>query len=393
MESNRLPSSAQAGYPPLHTVTPLIFSEALSRRSGHNIWLKLENEQLTKSFKPRGIGRSCYAAVQKYGPQVHLIVASGGNAGLAAALSAQTLGAKCTIFVHAQTETLIRDRMRSFGAEVRVTDGGWERVDAGARQLAEDDPNGHYVHPFEGDDLVRGHTSVIEEIYDQLPKVSVNRGMERVTRPDAICSAVGGGGMIRGIMLGLSEQATKAKTPPVHVIGVTTFGSDSWGRSLEVDEGVIEIDPFSKAKSLACKTCSSLSVRDARIYAHTGALSLDPKPEPVSGPSSEGKFLTEVRMDDAYAGAAAWESTNELNHLVELSCGAAIAVACQSKVLDHIVQVKSLPEKSNIVIIVCGGSRVSLTDVNGFRSEYGETGYGKIIVDGQTIQDVPKPHA
>lgn len=385
LDTVRLPSSAPAGYPALHTVTPLIFSEKLSKRSRHNIWLKLENEQLTKSFKPRGIGRSCYAAVQRYGKDVRLIVASGGNAGLAAALSAQTLGVKCTIFVHAQTETLIKDRMRSFGAEVKVTEGGWEYVDASARQLAEEDPNGHYVHPFEGDDLVRGHTSVIEEIYEQLPKVSEDKGMERVSRPDAICSAVGGGGMIRGIMLGLSEQAALSNTPPVHVIGVTTFGSDSWGRSLEVDDGVTEIDPFSRAKSLACKKCSPLSVRDARIYAARGELSLDS--EPVSGPA--GKYLSEVRMDDAYAGAAAWESTNELNHLVELSCGAAIAVACQPAVLEHIVQTKELPEKSNIVIIVCGGSRVSLSDVNGFKAEYGETGHGVIIVDGNTIQDVP----
>lgn len=382
----RLPSDPPSDYPPLHTVTPLIFSEKLSKRCGHNIWLKLETEQLTRSFKPRGIGRSCYAAVQKYGKRIHLIVASGGNAGLAAALSAQTLGVKCTIFVHAQTEILIQDRMRSFGANVEVTEGGWEYVDASARRLAKDDPDGHYVHPFEGDDLVRGHTSVITEIYDQLPRVSADRKMDRVTRPDAICSAVGGGGMIRGIMLGLTEQAEKNNTPPVHVIGVTTFGSDSWGRSLEVDEGVVEIDPFSRAKSLACKTCSSLSVRDARIYAAKGSISLNP--EEISGPA--GRYLSEVRMDDAYAGAAAWESTNELNHLVELSCGAAMAVACQPSVMQHLVETKGLPKRSTVVIVVCGGSRVSLSDVNGFKADYGDKGHGAIIVDGCKIQDIPK---
>jgi L-serine/L-threonine ammonia-lyase len=134
-------------YPRLHTITPLVYSEGLSASSGHNIWLKLETEQLSGSFKPRGIGRSCWAAVQRLGPAAHLVAASGGNAGIAAALSARTLGVKCTVFVHDKTEQLVMDKMRSYGANVRVMDGGWERVDAGARELARTDPLAQYIHP------------------------------------------------------------------------------------------------------------------------------------------------------------------------------------------------------------------------------------------------------
>lgn len=88
------PSKPPADYPALHCTTPLIYSERLSKRSGHHIWLKLETSQLTGSFKPRGVGRSAWAAVQRHGPDVHLIVASGGNAGLGVALSARTLGVR-----------------------------------------------------------------------------------------------------------------------------------------------------------------------------------------------------------------------------------------------------------------------------------------------------------
>ena len=54
-----------AGYPKLHVETPLVYSKSLSDISGHNVYIKLETKQLTGSFKPRGVGRSCYAAVQR----------------------------------------------------------------------------------------------------------------------------------------------------------------------------------------------------------------------------------------------------------------------------------------------------------------------------------------
>jgi L-serine/L-threonine ammonia-lyase len=375
-------------YPRLHTITPLVYSEGLYASSGHNIWLKLETEQLSGSFKPRGIGRSCWAAVQRLGPVAHLVAASGGNAGIAAALSARTLGVKCTVFVHDKTEQLVMDKMRSYGANVRVMDGGWERVDAGARELARTDPLAQYIHPFEGDDVVRGHASIIDEIYDQLPQVSGQRGMEdTVSRPDVVCCSVGGGGLIRGIMLGLSEHAERDGTPPTHVIGVTTFGSDSWGRSLESDDTFVTLDnPVSRAKSLVCKACSPIAVRDARIYASKGAITLDP--EPLKGRS--GRHLTEIRVDDAFAGAAAWQATDELNQLIELSCGVALVPAYQPSVLDHLVAKKGLAGKLNVVIVVCGGSRIDLETIEEFKATYG-TGFGEIVVDGEIVQNVARP--
>ena len=383
------PSKPPADYPALHCVTPLIYSESLSSRSRHHIWLKLETSQLTGSFKPRGIGRSAYAAVQKYGKDVHLVVASGGKAGLGLALSARTLGVKCSVFVHASTDRLIINKLQSYGAMVNQAEGGWSYVDAGARKLVGEDAKAVYVHAFEGDDLVKGHVSVIDEVYEQLPELSVKRGMDKVTRPDMVVSAVGGGGMIRGIMLGLSEHAAFDNSEPAHCVGVCTLGADAWSLSLEQEDGYTPIkDAHSKARSLVSNGCSPLSVRDARVYGKTGSLSLDP--DPVAMSSADTPYLSQIRIDDAYAGAAAWHATRELNHLVELSCGAAVAVAEQHEIINHLVKTKGLPEKSNVVIICCGGTRVSLEDVVGFEKEYGE-GYGKILVNGQEIKDVPAP--
>lgn len=369
----------------LHVVTPLVYSASLSSIAGHDIWLKMETEQLSRSFKPRGVGRSIWATVQRKGKDVHIIIASGGNAGLAAAVSCHTLGVKCSVHVHAKTESLIQDKMRSYGANVVVSDGGWEVVNARATTMAEEDPMGVYVHPFEGADLVRGHASIIDEIYDQLPKVSAARGTA-VHRPDAVVSAVGGGGMVRGIMLGLSEHVKARNEEPAHVVGVTTFGSDSWGRSVEqADEGVVEIDDFSRAKSLSCKKCSYNSVRDARIYASTGTYDEDAESTGRVAGDGVRRYLSTVRIDDSRAGAAAWKATYDLGHLIELSCGAAVAVAYEPAILRRIAEAKGLPGRMNVVIILCGGSRVGLRDIEEYRDTYGN-GYGDILVDGEKVE-------
>ncbi|WWC90268.1 uncharacterized protein L201_005201 [Kwoniella dendrophila CBS 6074] len=374
---------------PLHIKTPLVYSKSLSDQSGQHIWLKLETEQPSGSFKSRGVGRSCWAAVQKHGPKSHLIAASGGNAGLAAAMASSRLGVKCTIFVHDKTEKAIIDKLESFGANVKRMDGGWDKVNAGALKLAEEDPNGIYIHPFEGNDLVLGHSSIIQEIYDQLQLAENNEvGEISMRRPDIISSAVGGGGLIRGLMYGCSEISRQTGTPPTHILGVTTLGADSWSLSLENEDTFIEIpDPYSMAKSLACKACSKDSVRDSRIYAKTGKLSFNPEPKPVNGSSIKSEHLTSVRIDDSYAGSAAWKLTEQLDGgktLIELSTGAAMIPVYQPAILDEIKSKSKIlkdEEKLNVVIIVCGGYRVSQQDLNHYKEKFCE-GYGKIYVDG-----------
>jgi hypothetical protein len=81
----------------LHVETPLIHSNALSAAlgTGAPVFLKLEASQPSGSFKLRGIGATCAAAVAAGAPR--LVSSSGGNAGLAVAHSARALGVPCTV--------------------------------------------------------------------------------------------------------------------------------------------------------------------------------------------------------------------------------------------------------------------------------------------------------
>ena len=322
-----------------------------------------------------------YAAMQRIGPQVHCVVASGGNAGQAAARTAKDLGVKCTVHVHLHTEQGIVNRIEAWGATVKRAQGAWIQANKAALAMARDDPNGVYIHPFEGDDLVLGHTCIVDEMYDDIPEVSEESG-EPTDHPDVITVAVGGGGLLRGVMLGGYERALEQGTPSPHVVAVSTIGGDFFSQSLWTEDEFVEVeDPFSLAKSLVCKSGSPIAVRDGRYYAKNGQLSLDIG----ETKGKAGPYLTALSVDDARAGSAAWQATDELGTMIELSTGAALAPAQNKCVLDWLVREKNLSQKLNVVVIVCGGTRVDLEEVEKHRL-YGQ-GSGKIIADGHVIAE------
>src|SRR5215510_4213415 len=96
----------------LTRVTPLIPAPVLGRRTGSDVWLKLENLQRTGSFKLRGAAaRLAALAAEADGPggrRRRVVAASAGNHGLGVALAAQTFGLEATVLVSAQTPEIKR---------------------------------------------------------------------------------------------------------------------------------------------------------------------------------------------------------------------------------------------------------------------------------------------
>ena len=95
---------------PLHVVTPLIPSSALSKLAGRDVFLKLENVQPSGSFKIRGIGRTMQEAVKKGAKQ--FVGSSGGNAGMAMAVAAKQMEKKLTIFIPTSTLPFMIEKLK-----------------------------------------------------------------------------------------------------------------------------------------------------------------------------------------------------------------------------------------------------------------------------------------
>ena len=137
--------------------TPLRRSAALSSLVGGDVYLKLESEQLTGSFKLRG----AFNALSLLSPADRargVVTASAGNHGLGVAEAAQRLGITATIFVPANAPAVKKEGIARRGA--RVVDEATDYDDALLRARAvSHDTGAPFVHPCLGVPLLAGQGS------------------------------------------------------------------------------------------------------------------------------------------------------------------------------------------------------------------------------------------
>ena len=159
---------------------------------GGEIWLKLEHLQVGGSFKARGMLNRLLANPI---PESGVIVASGGNAGIATAAAARQLGVRCEVFVPEVSSEAKRDRLRSLGATVVVTGAAY----AGALQasLIRQAQTGALVtHAYDQIEVVAGAGTLAAEIE-----------LQGGGAPDSVLVSVGGGGLIAGLAAGFADRS------------------------------------------------------------------------------------------------------------------------------------------------------------------------------------------
>jgi threonine dehydratase len=148
------------------------------------VWLKLEQLQAGGSFKARGMVNRLLANPI---PDAGVIVASGGNAGIATAAAARALGVKCEVFVPTVSSPAKQARLRELGAEVVVA--GSVYAEALEACLARQRETGALLtHAYDQTEVVAGAGTLAREIERQ--------GGEP---PGSVLVSVGGGGLIAGV--------------------------------------------------------------------------------------------------------------------------------------------------------------------------------------------------
>lgn len=151
---------------------------------GAEVWLKLEHLQTSGSFKARGmLNRLLSNPISASG----VIVASGGNAGIATAAAASALGVRCEVFVPTVCSAAKQAKLRELGAQVVV--GGAVYAEALEACLSRQAATGALLtHAYDQPEVVTGAGTLAKEIEEQGGGV-----------PDAVLVSVGGGGLIAGI--------------------------------------------------------------------------------------------------------------------------------------------------------------------------------------------------
>jgi len=270
----------------LTRVTPLVPAPVLGRRTGADVWLKLESLQRTGSFKVRGAlarlaavvrdhdsatesGMADSGAARSGGDRPRVIAASAGNHGLGVALAAQALNVEATILVSAQTPELKRTGIAALGARVEVGGATYDEAEAAARARVVDDPGLVFVSAFDDDYVIAGNGGLLaREILAQLPDV------EQIVVP------VGGGGLAGGIgvevvprgirILGVSPEANCAMKRSLDEGRAYTRYEDGGPTLAEGLEGAVSERTFRMARDYFPDVAlvSEVAIRRAIVYAY-----------------------------------------------------------------------------------------------------------------------------
>jgi threonine dehydratase len=187
-----------------HTPLLKLPAASLDLPAGFELWLKLEQLQRGGSFKARGMFNRMRAQPL---PAAGVVIASGGNAGIAAATAAQALGVRCEVFVPELTGEAKREALRLLGAQLVV--GGPAYADALAASLERQRATGALLlHAYDQPEVVAGAGTLAAE-------VEADAGP-----PDRVLVSVGGGGLMGGL---LAQWGGRCRIDALEPVGAPTL--------------------------------------------------------------------------------------------------------------------------------------------------------------------------
>jgi threonine dehydratase len=167
------------------------------------LWLMCEFLQHTGVFKARGAFNRLLAARDRgeLDPSAGVVIASGGNAGLANAYAAATLGVKATVFVPETAPPVKIERIRKYGADVRQV--GSEYAEASEAAIEYANVRGALLsHAYDQLEVAAGAGTLAEEMLEDEPSI------------ETIIVAVGGGGLYAGIAAAAAGRARVVTVEP-----------------------------------------------------------------------------------------------------------------------------------------------------------------------------------
>ena len=194
------------------------------------VWFKLELLQHSGTFKARGAFDRQLSARDRgeLDPAVGVVVASGGNAGLAHAFAASRLGVPAVVFVPETAPPVKVARLRAGGAEVILVGREYAEAYEAAKEHATR-TGALYCHAYDQPEVVAGAGTVGLELLGQVPD-----GF------DTVVVAVGGGGLMAGVAAALEGSARVVGVEPS--TAPTLHAALAAGRPVDVDVSGVAAD-------------------------------------------------------------------------------------------------------------------------------------------------------
>ena len=192
------------------------------------VWFKLEHLQHTGSFKARGaLNRLLAARADGEIPASGVVTASGGNAGLAVAYAAGTLGVPAQLVVPTTAPAVKVARLAALGAD--VVQHGTQYAEANEQALLRARESGAvFCHAYDQVEVCAGQGTLALELLEDLPDV------------DTVVVAVGGGGLMAGVTTALAGRARVVGVEPETI--PTLHAALAAGGPVDVDVSGVAAD-------------------------------------------------------------------------------------------------------------------------------------------------------
>jgi len=227
--------------------TPTYLSVVFSRRTGAEVYLKLESFQPVGVFKVRGaVNKICSLSPSEL--KKGLVASSSGNHGLSVAYAAKIFGAKAIVVVPENAVQEKVEAIESYGAEVVKHGKDYDEAYSKALEIQKETKT-TFVHPFNDPFVIAGQGTIGLELLEDVPDL------------DTIIVPVGGGGLISGIAI-----AAKTLKPYIKIVGVQAEGAPAMYRSWKAGR-IVEVESVETvADGLASRKPLDLTFKIIRRY-------------------------------------------------------------------------------------------------------------------------------
>jgi len=297
--------------------TPCPHSQMLTALTGQQIYLKLENLQMTGSFKERGaLNRIAVLTPQQASRGV--IAASAGNHAQGVAYHATKRAIRSLIVMPLTTPLVKVTATREFGAEVLLHGANYDEAFAEAMRLC-DEQGLTFNHPFDDTDVMAGQGTIGLELLEQVPQL------------DAVVVPIGGGGLIGGIACAIKESR-----PSIRIVGVQTARLPSMAVAVEAHEP-ITIEPATTiADGIAVRRAGKLTLPVVEKYVdEIVTVDEDEIASAILMLLEREKTLAEGAGAAALAALLQHRTSLEAAHVAVLVCGGNIDVTLLSRIIER----------------------------------------------------------
>ncbi len=211
--------------------TPVLTSQFINELSGAELFFKCENLQKAGAFKARGASNAVFGLNDEQAAK-GVATHSSGNHGTCLSYAAGRRGIPCTVVMPHTAPQAKKDAVRGYGGHVVECEPSTTSREAVFAEVVAE-TGAEFVHPYNDPRVIAGQGTCSKELYEQVKKL------------DAVIAPIGGGGMVSGTCLTLSNLA-----PSVEIYAAEPEQADDAYRSFKAGHIIADDAPVTVADGL-----------------------------------------------------------------------------------------------------------------------------------------------